>query len=1574
MTSGAFFQQLIGQFDCLGVARFRKMAIHRKGTIVASKSVVATGFSLRCLMAAIGFSALVPTAPIRAQPVVTQQAKLTASDGQTSDLLGGSVAIDGTTAVVGASGDDGAFSGQGAAYVYQFNGVTWSQVAKLTPSNPQTNGLLGSSVSISGDVIAVAASGRREVYVYVKPGGGWSNMTESARLNASDDISANQFGFSVAISGDVVAVGANQAAAPPGPGAVYVFEKGAGWTGIKPEVAKLTASDGVDLDTLGTSVAVYGDTVVSGAWSDEMTFTAQGSAYVFVKPGANWSSMTETAKLTASDGQADDRFGGFVSIFQDTIVIGAEFAFHGAAYVFQKPGAAWITMTETAKLTPSDGGATDRFGHVSISGDNIVIGAHLSAPNGAAYFYAKPMGGWVSGTQTRKFVASDGSAGDEFGRSIAVSGARVIVGAALDDTPSSNQGAAYAYLIETDTDGDGVGDSVDNCPTTPNAGQEDCDQDGVGDACDSPLPSRLYVDKNAIGANNGSSWTNALTELRVALARAACSAGAVTEIWVADGIYRPTSTNDRTASFQLVDGVAVYGGFAGGETLHSQRNPSMNTCVLSGDLSQNDGPNFSNYAENSYHVVSASGASLTAILDGFEIRSGNANAASDANSTGGGLYANAGSPTIRNCTFHSNRAVTGGAILVDGLTSILLDGIIVRDNVATGSAGGGKLPGVNGGPFGSPVIRDCKFLRNTAPATITGGTGGLSVSDANATIIGCLFEGNTAGKNAGLALNAGPTMLVSNCTFIRNVANGPAGFCNGGGLTLSNGALTVRIANCRFEGNRAVNGIDGKGGAIVYHNGQATLTNLVCVGNEADRGGAIYAGSGANRRLVNSTLMKNRATITGGGIEFAGDPGQTITVSNCILHGNTDSSGGATAQLSKVEVASTIATTYSLIQGGYTGTGNINANPSFVLSPNPGLDNLWGTLDDDYGNLHLLPGSPCIDAASTPLLSLDYTDLDIDSDTSERVPYDLDGNKRLVNDPYTVDTGVPGSPVVDMGAYEFFPDCNNNGIDDADDILADPSIDVNPTDGIPDSCCFCATAGVWSNSMTWSCTAVPNNGTPPGSRYNVNITCPVPAITLDIPVTIDSVRVEPGQVLSVSGGDLTIDAAGGVTNNGTLTIGTGRTLLAATSFTLTGGAPVQLGASTSALSSATVAQVVTNQNAVEGQGTVDASLTNLGTIRANVNAATLTVTGPSKDNQGIYQADSGGTLLITDASIIDTSGNVSGRYIADGGTIRLDPAGAFQRGIGASIAGISAAAINGGTIEVVSSASVELSGALLLNGGSFIGSSMPSGTLVVGSIEVAGQSDGGQLHVTNTLQATSTGTVRIAACTGPLRGCIPPVARITGSSTTTIGGNLRFEGDVDIEISSSEPVTLAGNFENYATAPSTFSMNSGSLTLSGNTVQLIEAAGADLGPLNPNGFVNNFSIGTLRIEPARIADVVNAFDNLGDGPACEALYVGTLSIGAGSTLRLNGCNVYYGTLMMEAGAAIQLLGGASVMATSAGDLNGDSMTTTDDLGTFVSLLLGGTCNPTCLSHADINGDGVINGRDVAFMTRILVGW
>ena len=375
-----------------------------------------------------------------------------------SQYYGSAVDMDGNYSVVGSYGHN---LRNGRVYVLHFDGNNWITEAVLTASDAENFDGFGWSVSISGDNVVVGSygdddggSGSGSAYVFTKPSSGWTDMTETAKLTASDASSGNSFGWSVAVLGDHIAVSAQG-----GNGSVYVFDKPlAGWSTMT-ETGKLTASDGASSDKLGTSLSMSGDYIVAGSPYDDDIASNTGSAYIFSKPVSGWTSMNETAKLTSSDATQYDYFGYAVSISGDNIVVGAyndddNSADSGSAYVFSKPSAGWISMTETAKLTSSDASVNDYFGKsVSISGDNILVGCHGNdddgEDSGSAYVFIKPSTGWINMTENLKLTASDGALGDSFGKSVSISGGNMVIGAYHDDNNGSNSGSAYYFSLST---------------------------------------------------------------------------------------------------------------------------------------------------------------------------------------------------------------------------------------------------------------------------------------------------------------------------------------------------------------------------------------------------------------------------------------------------------------------------------------------------------------------------------------------------------------------------------------------------------------------------------------------------------------------------------------------------------------------------------------------------------------------------------------------------------------------------------------------------------------------------------------------------------------------------------------------------------------------------------------------------------------------------------------------------------------------------------------------------------------------------------------------------------------------
>lgn len=376
--------------------------------------------------------------------------KLLASDGAGSDNFGQSVGLSGDYAIIGAWRDN-------SAYIFKRNGTNWIE-QDILPSSVGSEDF-GISVAIDGDYAVIGAqrnnSYQGAAYVF-KRDAGLETWSVQAMLTASGGVGNDRFGGSVAIDGDIVVVGAFGDTSNTG--AVYVFVKpGGGWTS-KTEDAKLTASDAATSDQLGGRVSINGDVVVAGARFEDAMGNDSGSAYVFTKPGGGWSSKTEDGKLTASDGAADDEFGFCVAIYGDTIAIGSvsddpSGSQSGSAYVFTKPGGGWTTMTEDGKLTASDGSAVDLFGYsIAVYQDVILVGAYYHefgvTDTGAAYVFNRPGGSWTTMTEDEKLTASDGASMDGFGGAVSIGGLYALIGAPTDDNGNGvSAGGAYVFSI-----------------------------------------------------------------------------------------------------------------------------------------------------------------------------------------------------------------------------------------------------------------------------------------------------------------------------------------------------------------------------------------------------------------------------------------------------------------------------------------------------------------------------------------------------------------------------------------------------------------------------------------------------------------------------------------------------------------------------------------------------------------------------------------------------------------------------------------------------------------------------------------------------------------------------------------------------------------------------------------------------------------------------------------------------------------------------------------------------------------------------------------------------------------------
>ena len=367
------------------------------------------------------------------QNITTETQKLMASDGEDFNHFGESVSISGDTVIIG---DPMYNNGKGAVYIFEKVNGTWTETAKLLPSDEYYIEYFGFSVSISGDTAIIGApviSGTGSAYIFEKINEVW---TQTAALAVSDGSVNDYFGWSVSISGDTAIVGAcnGEFDLINALGSAYIFEKINGtWT----QTAKLLAGDEAIDNKFGVSVSVSGNTAIVGDYTDNENGDASGSAYIFEKVNETW---IQTEKLIASDGVETDYFGYSVSIDEDIAIIGAisdndNGSSSGSAYIFEKKYGSW---NQTAKLLASDGSSDDLFGvSVSLSGNKVIIGAswYNPSPSNSAYIFEKVNGVWK---QRTKLLASDISTGASLGYSVSISGNTAIAGAFYNES-------AYVY-------------------------------------------------------------------------------------------------------------------------------------------------------------------------------------------------------------------------------------------------------------------------------------------------------------------------------------------------------------------------------------------------------------------------------------------------------------------------------------------------------------------------------------------------------------------------------------------------------------------------------------------------------------------------------------------------------------------------------------------------------------------------------------------------------------------------------------------------------------------------------------------------------------------------------------------------------------------------------------------------------------------------------------------------------------------------------------------------------------------------------------------------------------------------
>jgi hypothetical protein len=390
---------------------------------------------------------------LSSQYLISNEVKIIASDGDVNDNFGYSVSISGDYAVAGAYYDADRGDYAGSAFIFVRDDSSWTEQQKLLGADLTTGDQFGRSVSISGDYAIIGAQGGDDggsnagaAYIYVRSGNTW---TQQQKIVASDPMASAFFGQAVSISGDYAIIGAYGDANYSGSAYIFVNNSGT-WT----QQQKLV---GGSRNYFGNSVSISGNYVIVGAERDDAAGSTSGSAYIFVNNSGTWS---QQQKLVASDGAAVDRFGYSVSISGDYAIAGAyndndAGDNSGSAYIFVNNSGTW---TQQQKIVDSDGAAGDQFGcSVSMSGVIAMVGSLGNDSSGSAHIYIYSSGLWI---QQQNLVASDAALGDQFGRSVSISGHYAIVGAPDDDGAGGNAyGAAYIYIphnprIHVDASGD----------------------------------------------------------------------------------------------------------------------------------------------------------------------------------------------------------------------------------------------------------------------------------------------------------------------------------------------------------------------------------------------------------------------------------------------------------------------------------------------------------------------------------------------------------------------------------------------------------------------------------------------------------------------------------------------------------------------------------------------------------------------------------------------------------------------------------------------------------------------------------------------------------------------------------------------------------------------------------------------------------------------------------------------------------------------------------------------------------------------------------------------------------------
>jgi predicted outer membrane repeat protein len=507
----------------------------------------------------------------------------------------------------------------------------------------------------------------------------------------------------------------------------------------------------------------------------------------------------------------------------------------------------------------------------------------------------------------------------------------------------------------------------------------------------------IYVDDDATGANDGSSWENAYTYLQDALANAN-SAQKPVEIRVAQGIYKPDQGEhqkwgNQRAIFRLINDVDIMGGYAGvSESDPNHRDIDLYETVLSGDLNDDDVDindprdlrSEPTRSDNSSNVLSGSNTDETAILDGFTITGGRHTFVGiDTTHGGAGMINYSGSPTLMNCTFTCNTASQSGG------------GLLNLDN-------------------SNPTLISCTFSRNYGGMSGGGMCNSIaswhSSRESNPTLINCIFHKNVSNGSGAAMSNYNGSIKLTNCTFSENSARR-----DGGGI--SNGSSNPVLNNCVFINNQA----EDFGGGMNNNSGSPELTNCYFIGNYAQETGGGMAGS--NSTLLDCIFIENISNRHGGGL--AGNN----SIYNCFMIGNSAvNNGGAIYGLGEV-INCTIIGNKAGENGGGIYTSGITNIVNSILFRNRALIG-----DQTYLGSHIIPPGRSGTVIITPsALTIDYSNVQggeeqvlLDTDcTLVWKPNNIDVDPLFANPGYWANENDPNIIVEPNDLPQGIPDGTN---------------------------------------------------------------------------------------------------------------------------------------------------------------------------------------------------------------------------------------------------------------------------------------------------------------------------------------------------------------------------------------------------------------------------------------------------------------------------------------------------------------------------------------------------------------------